>query len=188
MRKFLTPLIVFAMCINSCNNQASAPDWTCGWRIAPDRTVNESAVEQHFNANKDRWTAAFNFLKSTDLDGIRIGKYPVKGDTVFAIVSEYVPKPIDECRFETHQRYIDLQYVISGKEQMGVARAESASPLTDYDQDNDIQFFTCSDDKADYREAKPDNFFVFMPEDAHRPSIRLDENGKVKKVVIKILY
>lgn len=176
------------MCIIACNSTHQSRDWACGWSVTPDESVNEAGVTGHFNANKARWQAAFDFLKSTDLGRIESGRYSIMGDSVFALVSEYMPKPVEGCRFETHQRYIDLQYVISGKEQMGVAPAKFASPLTNYDQGNDIQFFSCPDDKAVYREAGPDNFFVFLPEDAHRPSIRLNDDEWVKKIVIKILY
>ncbi|MGM9741220.1 MAG: YhcH/YjgK/YiaL family protein [Candidatus Cryptobacteroides sp.] len=188
MRRFWTFILFSAMCITACNNSHRSPEWACGWSVSPDRTVNDAGVAGHFNANKDRWKAAFDFLKSTDLERIQAGRYPIQGDSVFAIVSEYQPKPIEGCRFETHRRYIDLQYVISGKEKMGVAPAKFASPLTDYDGDNDIQFFTCPDDKTVYSEAGPESFFIFMPDDAHRPSIRPGEEGWVKKVVIKILY
>jgi beta-galactosidase beta subunit len=35
-------------------------------------------------------------------------------------------------------------------------------------------------------EATPSNFFIFFPDDAHRPGLKNGVNSKVKKIVIKL--
>ena len=47
------------------------------------------------------------------------GKYPIDGDNIFALVSEYKTKSEAEGKLEAHRKYIDVQYVISGEELMG---------------------------------------------------------------------
>ena len=49
------------------------------------------------------------------------GKYQVDGDNLFYVVSEYETKPVEEGKFEIHRRYMDIQYIVSGCECIGVA-------------------------------------------------------------------
>jgi YhcH/YjgK/YiaL family protein len=75
--------------------------------------------------------------------------------------------------------------VISGKEIMNLAPISTLKEvLTPYDAAKDIEFITVS--KVVNYKATPSNFFIFFPDDAHRPGLKDESNSPVRKVVIKV--
>lgn len=160
--------------------------WPCGWNVCPANSVDRVAMDSHTAAHPERWLAAFEFLKGTDLTQLPLGNHPIIGNEVYASVSEYQPKEHADCRFEAHREYVDLQYVISGQELIGKAPAQGLEVTTPYTPD--IVFFGTEAPQAVYEEANPGNFFIFFPADAHRPSMKSADGVMVKKVVIKLKY
>ncbi len=66
---------------------------------------------------------------------------------------------------------------------MGVAPVSEATVTEAYDSANDIGFF---DAEGEYYTAEPGTFFIFTPEDAHRPGIKAEGSDTIKKVVVKV--
>lgn len=180
MKKLLILLSVLAI-MTGCSQK-----WPCGWKATPADCLDRQKMDAHFAAHPDRWKATFEFLKNTDLESLELGEYEILGRDVYAIVSEYLPKEAEDCRFESHKKYIDLQYLISGEEMMGVTATESLEVVVPYVED--IMFYTPEGVEAVYEKAVPGKFFVFFPDDAHRPSMKSAEGVSVKKVVVKVLY
>ena len=85
--------------------------------------------------------------------------------------------------WESHQNYIDIHYVINGKEKIGVAPLSSATVIKKYNSAKDLTFYKA---KGKYYVADPGLFFIFFPEDAHRPNLATEGSLAVKKLVIKI--
>jgi YhcH/YjgK/YiaL family protein len=160
-------------------------EWLNGWTILPDASINRKELAVAYFKNKERWDKAFGFLKSSDFSKLEIKRYDINGDNLYATVSEYLSKNIENAKFEAHQKYIDIQYVISGSEMMGVApMSMKKDVLAPYDATKDIEFMTVTQN-SEYK-ATPDRFFIFFPSDIHRPSVKVDENSQVRKVVIKV--
>jgi YhcH/YjgK/YiaL family protein len=74
--------------------------------------------------------------------------------------------------------------LISGTEKIGVNPLDTSTVVNPYNDEKDIAFYAMSN--KNYRHADQDVFFVFFPHDAHRPCVKVLENGKVKKVVYKV--
>ena len=128
------------------------------------------------------------YLESTDFSILESGKYEIDGKKVYAIVQDYISKPIEEGRFEAHRKYIDIQYVVEGEEQMGVALVDEFNNSTVYDEEKDIVFLSPkSDCKPEFLKVKAGEFVIFTPDDAHMPSIAINSTDFVKKVVVKVL-
>jgi YhcH/YjgK/YiaL family protein len=160
-------------------------DWLNGWTILPDASINRKEFAVSYFRNKERWDKAFNFLKGSDLSKLEIRRFDIDGDNLYATVSEYLTKNIENARFEAHQKYIDIQYVISGSEMMGVTPISMKKEvLGPYDATKDIEFMTVTQNSE--LKATPDRFFIFFPSDAHRPSLKDGENSQVHKVVVKV--
>lgn len=160
-------------------------EWSGGWKIAPDASINKREFAVSYFKNKDRWDKAFSFLKSTDFLKSEAKRYDIDGDKLFATVSEYLTKNEETTQFEAHRKYIDIQYVISGKELMNVSPLKSVNKvLVPYDDAKDIEFVAVS--KQINLTATPGNFFIFFPDDAHRPGLKDGVNSPVRKVVIKL--
>jgi YhcH/YjgK/YiaL family protein len=160
-------------------------EWTGGWKITPDASINKREFAISYFKNKERWDKAFKFFLNNDLSRLETKRYDIDGDNLFATVSEYLSKNEETTNFEAHRKYIDIQYVISGVEIMNIAPLSSAKEvITPYDSAKDIEFMKVSN-VADYK-ATPANFFIFFPGDAHRPGIKDKVNSTVRKVVIKV--
>ena len=159
--------------------------WLNGWQVKPDQSIDRKAFAVSYFKNRERWDKAFVFLKENDLLKLEIKKYDIDGDNVFATSSEYMSKNEEDVRYEAHRKYIDIQYVISGKELIGHTPASMKKDiLVPYDETKDVEFMTVTKGTASL--ATPDNFFIFSPDDLHRPSMRDGESSQVKKVVVKI--
>jgi biofilm protein TabA len=160
-------------------------EWAEGWTVSPDASINRREFAQSYFKNKLRWEKAFKFLKSNDLSKLELKRFDIDGDNLFATVSEYLSKNEETAKFEAHRKYIDIQYVIVGKEVMNIAPITTVKEvLTPYDATKDIEFITV--DKIVNYNASPANFFIFFPGDAHRPGLKDGVNSTVRKVVVKV--
>ncbi len=160
-------------------------EWSGGWTVTPDASINKREFSVSYFKNKERWEKAFKFLKNNDLSKLELRRYDIDGNNLFATVSEYISKNEETTKFEAHRKYIDIQYVISGKEIMNIAPITTVKEvLTPYDITKDIEFVTVT--KVVNYNASSSNFFIFFPGDAHRPGLKDGLNSLVRKVVIKL--
>ncbi|TDO05361.1 YhcH/YjgK/YiaL family protein [Sunxiuqinia elliptica] len=160
-------------------------DWKQGWAIIADESVDSLEFEKYYAKNPERWEKAFHFLSTTDLKNIEPGKYELERDSLFAKVELYQTKDENNTRFESHRRYADIQYLISGKEYIGVVSLSKMQKVTvPYNSEKDITFY-CSAER-NYRLADNSRFFIFFPDDAHCPCRKVDNNEAVKKIVMKV--
>jgi YhcH/YjgK/YiaL family protein len=159
-------------------------EWKSGWDIIADESVNQEKMAKQFFQNPERWQKAFAFLKTEDLSSLATGRYELEGPDLFAIIDEYITKDEEVARFEAHQKYIDIQYVISGEERIGKTPLENTVVTVPFDKDKDIVFLDASD--FEYKNANPSRFFVFFPDDAHCPGVKMMNNSRVRKVVVKV--
>jgi YhcH/YjgK/YiaL family protein len=127
---------------------------------------------------------AIAYLVETDFSQLEPGKYAVSGDDVFVMVSQSTTRPLSEGKWEAHRKYIDIQCVISGREQIGYANIDQMRVVLPYDGDKDILFLDgpCDDELV----LLPGDFTILWPQDAHRPGIAVGEPSTVKKAVVKV--
>lgn len=114
-----------------------------------------------------------------------LGIHELRGKSMFVNVMEYDTLPREECRYESHRRYIDLQYTIRGTE--GIDYRNRAELVDDgvYDEDKDLLFHHGAQ-AACTLAISGSAFCVLFPEDAHRPKVALGEPGPIRKLVVKI--
>lgn len=125
---------------------------------------------------------AFEFLRGTDLKALPTGKHSVQDEAIFAIVEACAGRTRAEAQLECHRRYIDIQLVLEGIDEMGWKPVtECVKPLADYDAARDIRFF--SDTPSSWITTPPGAFCLFFPDDAHAPLVSM---GFIRKVVVKI--
>ena len=125
---------------------------------------------------------AFAFLRRADLAELPADRYEIDGERLFCMISKGPGRSRAEAKLEAHRKYIDIQYVISGKEEMGFKPTADCRLIdTSYDADKDIGFFK---DKPDsWNRVPPGSFVIFFPQDAHAP---LAGSGQIHKAVLKI--
>jgi YhcH/YjgK/YiaL family protein len=160
-------------------------EWLGGWQVTPDESINRKEFAVSYFKNRERWDKAFAFMKDSDLKSLELKRYDIDGDNLYAPVSEYWSKTEETAKFEAHKKYIDIQYVISGTEQMSVAPLSALGEVTvPYDEAKDVGFMTVTD--ARHFVATPEKVFIFFPSDIHRPGLRLGDSTLVRKIVVKV--
>lgn len=161
----------------------SSRKWLNGVKLKPHQTIDQLEFARQYHANKSYWDKAFAYLKETDLDTVKPGRYHIDGENVYASITEAPTRELDSSKFEAHQKYVDLQYVKKGKELIGVAPLSLLSVTDAYDASKDIGFHA---GEGKYYEAHPGIFFIFFPKNAHRPGLNVKGGEVVKKLVIKV--
>jgi len=159
-------------------------EWKHGWDSRPDESVNQKEFARLYYENQERWNKAFQFLREQNLAELEKGRYELEGADLFVNVDEYVTRNEEEVLFEAHKKYADIQVLISGEEKIGVLPVDATTVSIPYNEEKDIMFLTA--EQENYRIAKPGKFFLFFPDDAHRPTVKLVENSPVRKIVVKV--
>lgn len=138
-------------------------------------------AERYFNMHP-AFEKAFTFLRRDDLTELPAEKYEIDGDRLFCMISKGPGRSRSEAKLEAHRKYIDIQYVIAGTDEMGFKPVAGCKMIdTDYDADKDIMFFK---DKPDNWTPVPaGSFVIFFPQDAHAPLV---SEGEIHKAVLKI--
>jgi YhcH/YjgK/YiaL family protein len=160
-------------------------EWLGGWNVQPDASVNRKTFAEMYHKNPRHWDQAFLFLKGADLKNLPLGKQELEGEHLFVSVAEYYGKQKPDALYEAHKKYIDIQYVITGEELMGLTTLDKVTERDPYNLEKDIAFYDF--DGGEYMKATPDKFFLFFPEDVHQPSVTTGDSVQVKKIVVKIL-
>lgn len=99
-------------------------------------------------------------------------------------VSEYYTKEPEEVFLEAHRRFMDLQYIVSGKERIRISTDSSLTQLhSPYDIQRDIEFYTGQGEEFLLRAGY---FIILFPNELHGPCIADGEPQYVRKFVGKI--
>jgi YhcH/YjgK/YiaL family protein len=137
-----------------------------------------------YSAISPRIKTALEYIAETDFSKIEPGRYELDGSNMFALVQAYDSIPKDQGKWECHKKYIDIQYIAEGIEQIGCNNIDKMVVTTEYNPDKDIAFLSGDGDFITYSKG---SYGIFFPDDAHQPKIAADNIPvKVKKVVIKI--
>jgi biofilm protein TabA len=128
---------------------------------------------------------AFEYLARTDLGALPLGRTDIEGDDVYVMISEAGTRPPEQVRFEAHRRYIDIQCVVRGQEAIGFVPAARLVTVEPYDAAKDIEFFA-TPQESEVLALRAGDFAVFVPGDAHRPSLHLDGPHVSRKAVVKV--
>lgn len=145
---------------------------------------------QHWENEKKYFPAILDrvvqFLASTDFSKCPEGRIDIEEDRLFAIVQHSTTSPKQLRNAEYHKKYIDVQYLVSGEEIMGVTRySQEMTIIEDQMGERD---YTLVDGGFGEMELvmRPGRFVVFFPNDVHRPGCAHDEGQPITKVVVKI--
>jgi biofilm protein TabA len=128
---------------------------------------------------------AFAVLADPALAKETDGRHDVDGDSLYFIVQHYTTKPVDQGRFESHRRYIDIQALLAGQEMLGYAPTVGLEVVEPYSEEKDIMFYRVGTIIAQTR-LTPGLFCLLYPHDAHLPSCQIACPAEVHKVVFKV--
>lgn len=127
---------------------------------------------------------AFELFDKVDWSTAETGVHELDGRTIYANVQERGLKTREEAKLEVHDKYIDIQILLSGAEEaFGWAdRSTLREPKEAFNAEKDIQFFL--DKPQTYCTLRPGQFTILLPEDAHAPLVG---EGTIRKVILKVL-
>ena len=141
--------------------------------------------EATYDYNAEKFKKAFRFLQETDFSKMSEGRVVIDGDNIFAEVQEYTTKPEEECKFEAHRKYFDIQYMAEGEEYFGFIPKSELQKDTGYDEARDLEFFKAPKTSGRIHLTQG-AFAVVSPDDGHQPRCIGEQPCKVKKVVVKV--
>lgn len=123
-----------------------------------------------------------DFLAGTDFSQLEDGRYELDGDRVFANLMRYETKPANELP-EAHREYIDIQFLVEGRELIGVAPLDEMEGV-DSQPGPDCWLYRGNSEKLTVTGRR---FLAVWPEDAHAPGIDPDGVGApARKCVVKV--
>lgn len=125
---------------------------------------------------------ALKFLLENDLTSLPVGRMDIDGDNLYVLVQEYVTKPVERGVWEAHQKYIDVQHMVSGTERMGVANLRTMQ-LGEYIPERDFQPMRGT---GNFLDVFAGAFVIFFPDDAHMPGLQANQPEAIRKVVLKV--
>ncbi len=133
----------------------------------------------------ERLKKGFEFLLNNNLKNFGEGKIVIDNENIFANFSSLKTKNEQYKKFEAHRKYIDIQYVIKGRERMGFGLRDSFSDVVvPYDENKDVEFL--NGDKYSFVNVEEGEFAVFYPDDVHAPMLSINDDIEIKKVIVKI--
>ena len=130
----------------------------------------------------ENFKTVFDYLKNNNLKEMACGSYEINGKELYFNLQEGVTKQTQ--KLEAHKKYIDIQVVINGEEYMGYTNINNTTVTEEYNEEKDVMFLNGTVDKV---KADEKTFVIFYPEDAHMPSLSVNEDKLVKKAIFKIL-
>jgi biofilm protein TabA len=154
-----------------------------GARKNPNRMVVDrlERAERYFSRHP-LFEKAFTFLRQPSLAELATGKHEVDGTRIYCLISKGPGRKRTEAKLEAHRKYIDIQYVIHGPDEMGWKPTAACQSLDqDYDADKDIMFF--KDQPQKWTKVPTGSFAIFFPRDSHAPLV---SSGEIHKVVMKV--
>ena len=131
---------------------------------------------------------ALQYIAETDFSKVENGEYHLDGDKVFARVNRYTTEPKDCKKPESHNAYIDVQYLGEGTEKIYyIAKSAEHKVIEDYAADRDLLFYADAKEK-DSVTMGDGVFAIFFPWELHRPGCDAVQGGcAVQKIVVKVL-
>lgn len=122
-------------------------------------------------------------LKEIDFSQYPAGRHEIN-DELFFFLNEYETKEAEECFWEAHQKYLDVHYILEGKEKIAFDHIDRQMIKEDYNAEKDATFFEGVVDSV--ISMNPGEAMICYPEDSHMTGIVAGEKQKVRKVVLKV--
>jgi YhcH/YjgK/YiaL family protein len=140
--------------------------------------------------NPAEWEAAYHFLRDSTLLTMPAGRYNLTANGTYANVTDYTTKDTPDTRlYEAHHRYIDVQYIAGGEEEMDKLPLHKIlkKEAEHYRPKGDVANYKATGLKPTRYVARKGTVYIFFPSDAHKTNMKVDKQPcKVRKIVVKV--
>lgn len=136
-----------------------------------------------YEALHPRLKRAFELIAATDWTALEPGIHELEGRDIYVNVMQRELKEKADAKLEIHNAYIDIQVLVSGREESfgWISRDALRQPQAPFDEEADIQLF--DDEPQTYYTLRPGQFTILFPEDGHAPMVG---RGEVRKIIVKV--
>ncbi len=134
--------------------------------------------------NNKKIDQAISIIKEMSFEDLQPKTYEIDGEEIFFNLIEYETKLEEERFWESHKKYIDLHYILEGKEFIGYEQFAKMKIKQDYNEADD--YFLLEGSLQSKIMLQKGDFMILYPNDVHMTGIKVAEREKVRKVVFKI--
>ncbi len=96
---------------------------------------------------------AFRFLEDNRTLELPAGQHSIDGDRVYAVIIRATSRDPELSEFESHRKYIDVQYLVSGLEMIGISSLDRLSLSQPYQDGYRCCHVLCPSDLFQTRDA-----------------------------------
>lgn len=107
--------------------------------------------------------------------------YPLSCGKV--MVQKGTTHALEGAKLEAHRKFLDIQYVLAGKEVCGWAPTDSVAITGEFNEEKDCGLYLGSSTPITMEAGM---CYVLYPEDAHAPCCHLDTPNEYTKIVVKL--
>lgn len=108
---------------------------------------------------------------------------PLSGGNRILVQKSTTKDALTAGKIEAHRNFLDIQYVVEGRETVGWADVSTLTPADAFNTEKDVGFYK---GHVDFMNIGAGNCYVVFPEDAHMPGVHLDAPHDEIKLVLKL--
>ena len=145
---------------------------------------NQSSKKDTYDILKKRIDNAIEYISKLDFSNLKVGKYEVTPEFYYC-VQEYNAFEDNDVQYESHRKFIDVQWVYEGTEKLYVTDIRGLIPCDNYNEDKDvIHYYDNYNMSAVIMNVN--SCFILFPKDAHKSVCNQNRKCMVRKVVGKL--
>ncbi len=142
-------------------------------------------LEKYAGLAPTAWPKIMDFIRNFPHDAA-LGRHEIDGSRIYVLVQRYQPHAADYDRLEIHQKYIDIQVLLAGRETIYFDRVNDLAVTTAFNPEKDVEFFRGTPARVMPLHLEGGRFAVFFPEEGHIPGCGDPAGEEVLKLVVKI--
>ncbi|HUI65326.1 MAG TPA: YhcH/YjgK/YiaL family protein [Bacteroidota bacterium] len=135
-----------------------------------------------YSALHPRFARAFETLRGSGIGALEPGRHDIDGDRLYLVIAQGEGLTPEKAVLEAHRAYIDIQFVIQGRDMIGWKPARDCSAITQpYDSAKDVELY--GDRPVCWSPVGGGTFTVYFPGDAHAP---MGGVGQLRRAIVKV--
>ena len=142
-------------------------------------TDTDNHFEQYFSAFP-KLKEIVSFIQKVSWSEREFGTCSIPNSRAYIHYLRCTHKPWKEGKWETHQKYADLHYILRGEEIIGYANNTRVHPVTNCDEEADVVLYKGNGSRIILHEKE---WILLFPQDAHKPAVISKEDCQEESAV-----
>lgn len=133
-----------------------------------------------YNSLVKNLSAGLEAVKSMKI--LDVGRYEFDGG--YFMIQKGSTKPIEEGTFEAHRKYVDVQIIVEGSEEVAWSDICDLTTVSEYSIEKDAERFL--GDLSHSMKISAGMFYMAFPHDGHKPVCHTNSQQSFTKIVMKL--